>query len=509
VPTHPEGETAYPEVTRALVLVGARWRGLLQIVQQVLTVVATVVLARLLTPTDFGVVAAAMSVFLFFSLASAWGFGAAIIRKHEIDEPFLRGILAANLAMAVVLVGLGALIIPFVARLLAPGAGPAIFAVLCSMLIVSVSSVSMSLLERRMQFGRMSVAGVAATIVYIGVEIALAAAGMGYWAVIIGFLAMQVVQSAGYLIAAGWWPRLASPRHVLRTESRFSMGFFANEVTNYANKNIDYWIVAATLGTAALGSYYIAFVLPTILRLRVTTVVQQLLYPVFSRLRSDPERSRRAYESAMEFQAALGVPAVLGIVVVAEPVVRVFFGPQWQASVEPMRWIALAAVVDLLGTAVGQAAIAHGQVMRSVAVNLGRGAVLAILLIAVVLAGGGLTQVAMAVLAASVVALALGQIVIGRPLGLLLRGVAGPLLRIFAISVAMALLAWAAMAGVAELGAGPLVQLVAATAVGAVSYLGLGFAFGGKAYRRYAIDLGAVLGVRRLRRAATRTAVTA
>jgi hypothetical protein len=134
--------------------------------------------------------------------------------------------------------------------------------------------------------------------------------------------------------------------------------------------------------------------------------------------------------------------------------------------------------------------------------------VLAALLIAVVLAGGGLTQVAMAVLAASLVALALGQIVIGRPLGLLLRRVAVPLLRIFAISAAMALLAWAAMTGVADLGAGPLIQLVAATAVGAVSYLGLGFAFGGRAYRRYAADLGAVLGVRRLRRLAARTAVS-
>ena len=68
--------------------------------------VATVVLARLLSPTDFGVVAAAMSVFLFFSLASAWGFGAAVVRRRELDEPFLRGILAANLAMAVVLIGL-------------------------------------------------------------------------------------------------------------------------------------------------------------------------------------------------------------------------------------------------------------------------------------------------------------------------------------------------------------------------------------------------------------------
>ena len=75
---------------------GARWRAVLQVMQQLLSVLATVVLARLLSPGDFGVVAAAMSMLAFFYLASAFGFGASIVRRTAVEESHLRSILAAN-----------------------------------------------------------------------------------------------------------------------------------------------------------------------------------------------------------------------------------------------------------------------------------------------------------------------------------------------------------------------------------------------------------------------------
>jgi O-antigen/teichoic acid export membrane protein len=492
---------AEPEVSRALVVAGARWRGLLQVVQQVLSVLATLVLARLLTPSDFGVVAAAMSVLTFLSLASAWGFGAVIIRRPQVDEALLRAALTANLLLAFTLTAIGVLFSPLVARLIgAPGAAPAIAAMMPVMLLIGSSGVSAALLERRMQFGRMTVVGVAATVVYVVVELGLAVVGLSYWAVIIGFLAMQAVQAVGYLVAAGWRPGFASPRQMIRHESRFSLGFFANEVSMYANKNLDYWVVAATLGTAALGAYYIAFVLPTMLRIRITAVVQQLLFPVFSRLRSDPDRSRRVYASVMEFQAAIGIPSMVGLAVVATPLVEVFFGSQWQTSADPMRWIALAAAVDFLATAVAQAALAHGLLMRSFVVNAARAAVFCVVLLVVALAGTELTGVAIAVFITSLVALALGQVIIGRPLGLHLGLVLAPLLRICALSAGMAVLAWAALRALDSAGVGSLGQLVGAVLVGAASYVLLGLIFAPRAFRNYRRDLVQIMGLSALRR---------
>ena len=105
-------------VTRGAVLHGARWRALLQVMQQLLSVLATVVLARLLSPADFGVAAAAMSMLAFFYLATAFGFGASIVRRTVVEESHLRSILAANLIAAFVLTIGGVLAAPLVARLI-------------------------------------------------------------------------------------------------------------------------------------------------------------------------------------------------------------------------------------------------------------------------------------------------------------------------------------------------------------------------------------------------------
>ena len=145
-----------------------------------------------------------------------------------------------------------------------------------------------------------------------------------------------------------------------------------NELVHYVNKNLDYWLVGGLLGAQALGTYYIAYTLPSIVRLRFSSVVRSVLFPVFSRLRGDRDKSQRIYVAAMGLQGAVGIPTMLGLAVVAEPVVHVFFGAQWADAVNPMRWIALAAALDLLSTVLPQAAMAFGLMYRNVLVAAGR-----------------------------------------------------------------------------------------------------------------------------------------
>ncbi len=497
-PTATLAESSNSEVIRSEVLSAARWRGLLQLSQQLLSVLATVVLARLLTPSDFGIAAFAMAVLTFASLASTWGFEAAIIRRSVIDDRLMGGILAANLAVTTTLSVGGVLAAPVVADLIgAPEARWALVALMPSVVLGGLASVSITLLNRRMHTGRIFLVDGVGMVVYIVLEIVLAAVGFGYWAVIIGYLAMQVLQCAGYIVAAGWRLRLAPPRSVVRSEGGFSVGYFTTGLATYANKNLDTWMVAATLGAAALGSYYIALVLPMILRARVADVVRYLLFPIFSRLRSDPERSRRAYASAIEFQAAVGIPAMLGVAIVAGPLVEVFFAEQWQASIDPMRLIALAAAVDLLGTGLAQAAIAHGRMARSVVVSAGRAVVLCAALTVVALGSGDLTDVALVVAVTSLIALVFEQVILGVPLGIHLGLVIGPVLRICALSGGMALATWGALRVAVHLGLAPAGQLAVAVVTGAAVYVVLGMTLAPRAYRGYLSDLLSILALRR------------
>jgi PST family polysaccharide transporter len=467
--------------------------------QQLLSVLATVVLARLLSPADFGVVAAAMSMLAFFYLASAFGFGASIVRRTVVEESHLRSILAANLIAAFVLTIGGALAAPFVARLIgSPDASWAIAAIMPSMIMVAVGGVSEALLQRQLRFQAMSLLGIGATVTYVAVELGLAALGFGYWSVVMGFLAMQLLQNVGLVVLAGWRPRLASPGRAFRQDGRFSGEFFVNELMQYFNKNLDYWLVGGLLGAPALGAYYIAYTLPSIVRLRFSSVVQSVLFPVFSRLRGDRDKSQRLYIAAMGLQAAVGIPTMLGLAVVAEPVVRVFFGAQWADSVDPMRWIALAAALDLLSTALSQAAMAFGLMRRNVFVAAGRAICFAIALGVAAFGSLDLTAVAIAVFISSLAGLVLNQRLIGAPIGFRLGQWVGACVRVCAISAAMA----AIVAGVLQLayrsGASDLAALVVAVPAGVLSYLVLGAVFARREFRTYLNDIQHILGVRRV-----------
>jgi O-antigen/teichoic acid export membrane protein len=219
---------------------------------------------------------------------------------------------------------------------------------------------------------------------------------------------------------------------------------------------------------------------------------------VFSRLRGDREKSQRLYVAAMGLQAAVGVPTMLGLAVVAEPVVRVFFGAQWADSVNPMRWIALAAALDLLSTALSQAAMAFGLMHRNVFVAAGRAICFAIALGVAAFGSLDLTAVAIAVFISSLAGLVLNQSLIGAPIGFRLGSWVGACVRVCAISAAMA----AIVAGVLELayrsGASDLVTLVVAVPVGVLSYVVLGAVFARREFRTYLNDLQHILGIRRV-----------
>ena len=147
-----------------------------------------------------------------FYLATAFGFGASIVRRTVVEESHLRSILAANLIAAFVLTIGGVLAAPLVARLIgSPHASWAIAAIMPSMIMVAVGSISEALLLRQLRFQAMSLLGIGATVTYVAVELGLAALGFGYWSVVLGFLAMQLLQNVGFVVLAGWRPRLASP----------------------------------------------------------------------------------------------------------------------------------------------------------------------------------------------------------------------------------------------------------------------------------------------------------
>ncbi len=275
------------------------------------------------------------------------------------------------------------------------------------------------------------------------------------------------------VVGARWRPGLRFSLSLLRADFAVTGGLGLGQVFSYIQKNADYWAVSRVLGGPSLGVYYVAYVLPNIVRLRLSAALRQVMLPAYATSKSVGETAAM-WKRTFPGLAGLGVPVLVGIAVVAEPLVELFFGGQWSGSVAPMRILTIATVIDLLMTAVGTVAIVHHRMRGYVAVWAIRAASTLVLAFVAARIWESTTAVAWAVSLSAFITLVAQELLVSRPLGIGLRSVGRQLAAYLGLSAVMA----CAVVGVASaLPADtiPLVSLVVLVMVGAATYVGLGW----------------------------------
>jgi PST family polysaccharide transporter len=453
---------------------GALWGVVAQVIQQVLSVVATMVLARLLTPADFGLVTASITVVGLVQLVLALGWGAAIVRRPEVDDVYLSSIFWVVTGMGTALAAVVAVGAPVLADLVGiSGAAPYLMVLGLSCIPGAALVVPHSILQRRFQLRAIQVANIASLVVYVVVQVTLAALGAGAWAVVVGMVAQSFVQLAVMAVGARWVPRPVFRRGSISGDLGLAGGLLVNNGITYGVRNADYVVVGHVLGPATLGAYYVAYVLPQILRLRATWAAGSVLFPFLARSQSDPRRTQQVYDHTHLLLAWIGFPAMVGLAVLAEPVVQVFFGPQWGAAVTPLRWLALVGLLEFITYGPPMVAAAHGRVRPLLITNVVR----VVLLVGGVAVAGlafrTVGAVAAAVFFATLVWAVHQQLTLARPLGL----VFAPLLRRLCVLGLLSVVMGAAVGLLLTwLDAWPpVIQLATCALAGAVLYFGLGW----------------------------------
>jgi O-antigen/teichoic acid export membrane protein len=452
---------------------GALWGVIAQVAQQLMSVGVTMVLARLLTPSDFGLVTASVTVLQFVQLTLGLGWQAAIVRRRDADDEYLSSIFWVVTGMGTTVAAVVALFAPFLAGLVGvPDAAPYLRVLGLSCIPAAALAVPQGILQRRLQLGTMHVANIHSFFAYAVVQVTLAAAGAGAWAVVIGMVVQSSVQFTGMCLAARWRPHLVLRRKLIGQDFRFAGGLLLDNGLMYGVRNADYVVVGNLLGAATLGAYYVAYVLPQILRLRVTWVAGAVMYPILVRSQSDPRRIREVYYHTHLLLAWIGFPSMVGLAVLAEPVVQLFFGPQWTAAVTPLRWLAFVALLEFLTFGPAMVSTAQGRVRPVLLTNLVR---LCLLVVGVVIAGIMLRTagaVAAAVFVATLIWAVHQQRTLARPLGLAFA----PFVKGLAVFAGLSSVMGAIVLALLEqLDRWPLlIQLVACVVAGATVYLGLG-----------------------------------
>lgn len=327
-----------------------------------LVLVTMAVLARLLTPEQFGIVGFATLVTAYLSVLKDLGLGAAVIQRRDDVEDAAQTVFVLNLAIGAVLTAITVLAAPLVADFFRePMVTPLLRVLGLTFILESLGSMHVVLLKRNLDFRRKLVPDVGQALVKGIVAISLAATGFGVWALVWGHLAGVVIFVVLSWTVIPWRPTFRIHRTLLRPLTRFGGPLVLTDIQYAIWSNLDYVVVGRMLGDTALGIYTLAYRLPELLVHSVWRVLAQAIFPVFSRLQDDVAALRAGFLATIRYTQIAIVPLCIGLFVTAEPAVAVLFGDQWTGVVPVLQVMAVFSLIASIGVNAGDVYKALGR----------------------------------------------------------------------------------------------------------------------------------------------------
>ena len=330
---------------RARVQRGLVWKGVSSATLQGSRLVVGLLLAHLLTPHDYGVAGMAIVFASLVFVFSDLSFGAALVQRRELTEDDRSTVFWTSAAVGLVLTLCGiALSGPLASFYDEPQVRPLFAVMSLSFLVTSVASTQTALLTREMNFRALELRQIACAVVSAGVGITLAAMGYGPWAIIAQQVVSAFVSTTLLWFSSPWRPRLAYSFASLRSLGGYSWNVFGARLLFYLNRNADNLLVGRFLGAAALGAYSVAYNVMLLPFSQVSVPVQDVLFPAFSRLQDDRRTLASTWLRANRVIAAVTVPALVGLIVVAPDFVHVVLGERWHRAtpvIQILAWVGL------------------------------------------------------------------------------------------------------------------------------------------------------------------------
>ncbi|RCS25658.1 lipopolysaccharide biosynthesis protein [Phyllobacterium salinisoli] len=306
------------------------WSILSKIVVFSLKFISVPILARLLTPAEFGVVATGMIVVFFLLLIGGAGLSAGLIREEKEDPEAQDTVFWTNLTVASLLGTLLYFNAAFVAKLL--GAPEAkwllqIFAFLFP--IYLGADVASSMLSRRMAFAKDAFWNVISEALGAVVAIAAALAGLGVWALVLQQFVSAIVRLGGLMFASHYMPRFRFSFAKLRALFGYGSRIAGADFANFISFQSPLVVITRVLGLADAGAFSVANRLSDLPNQIVLSGLMGVLFPAFSTMSDQPERRSRALMQSTQMTSVLLAPMLFGFWAVAEPAMSVVFGTQW------------------------------------------------------------------------------------------------------------------------------------------------------------------------------------
>lgn len=363
----------------ALARKGAVWSVVQIVVRNVVSIGSTAVLARLLSPDDYGLMGMVATLTALLLVFSDMGLSWATIQRRELTRAQVSNLFWINVGAGLVLWIACILVAPVMARFYNREELQLVTVVLgASFLIGGLSVQPFALLKRRMDFRTVARIEIAAGVVAAVTAIACALAGLGYWALVVQGLAGQLARAVLSIPASGI--RLQMPVKGSGTRSMVGFGglLAANGLLIYLARNLDSVMIGKVWGTESLGYYDRAYFLMLLPSMLATGALANLMVPSLSALQHERERFGDAYRRALRMVAFVGCPMAAGLALVSPEAVRLVYGEKWLPVVPILMWLSLAGITQPIYNTTGWLFTAAGKAKLYFAVTLVNAVVLAI-----------------------------------------------------------------------------------------------------------------------------------
>lgn len=328
---------------------GASWQVLGGVLQTIIRISATMVLARKLTPEDFGIFLVATLVYGMFQLLSASGMTAGIMVKDQPDKEDLSTCYWLTLIIRLVLSVISLLTAPLVAIILdMPEAESSIQVISVLILISGIGALPQTLLAKKLNFKKISLIKLLGTVLESGIAVALVLhTSLGLWCLIIAMIVGHTFISFCFLFASNWLPSLIFAKDRTQYLLRYGLNSLGATTATYIANNVDNFVVAKMLGVKALGFYDFAYRVPHILNERITGPIGGVAFSVLANIKSSNNAELgNAYIKFVKYVAWISFPAYAGLAVLAPDVILFLWGEQWLAITQPMQILCITAAIQ-------------------------------------------------------------------------------------------------------------------------------------------------------------------
>jgi PST family polysaccharide transporter len=323
------------------------WNTLLKIPSQVVAFAISIYVARILAPSDFGVMGIAMMLIGYANMFTDFGFGEAIIQKRIDDRGVLNSIFTLNFGISLVLAAAFFMAAGFIGEFFHSRECAGVIRLLSSyFLVTSFPVVPAAMLRRDMNFRTLSVIGLASSVTMSVSTLLLALKGFGYWALALGQLIPAVIFSALYCVVAGWAPTFSYRHAAIKSIYHFSFWNFVKTQLGFLAQHVDRFIVGRWLGVTNLGYYDKSLTIALVPQQTISANINSVMYSWFSANQQRSGEVRSQFGRSLSLVSFVNFPLYFGLLAICPYLVHAVLGRQWLPMIAPFEVILVACIVS-------------------------------------------------------------------------------------------------------------------------------------------------------------------